>query len=91
MDKFEKCKNCRYYLEHYVKGLNYYHAIGGHCINKPLNENKRRNRYELVEHCEYWESDEIKKLERKENIINTLRHMETHLSDIVQLLKDDIK
>ncbi len=34
VEKNEKiCKNCKYYLEHYIKEETFLLPIGGHCIN----------------------------------------------------------
>ena len=32
------CKNCRYYIGHFVKSGSYLLTSGGHCINDTLNE-----------------------------------------------------
>ena len=60
----KKCTNCRYYIQHYLKGdTGYYAGYWGHCIND-ANRRKRKPR----EICELWEDMAIREIKRKKTI-----------------------
>lgn len=88
--KYEKCLTCKYFLQHYVvDNSTFIKTNCGHCTNRQLNDSRVRNKYVLHENCEFWESNEEKKAERRENIKEVLANMEEHLSEIVSILKGD--
>lgn len=89
MEQERKCKHCRYYVAHYIKKETRYFPIGGYCINRTLIESRKRDKYRLQDDCGYWESEEIRKAERKEYIKETLRDMEEHLKQIAMILEED--
>ena len=69
----KSCKNCRYYLQHYIKyNTQFVNVCCGHCIN-PNFKNSRKTR--PLELCGFWENIEIKKEERKKSIKQTLEFM----------------
>ena len=81
------CGNCRYYLEHYIKqNTNYRKILCGHCTNRNYFDGRKKR---PLETCEYWETVEIKKEERKKRIKETLEFMAESLNQIVLILKDD--
>lgn len=89
-DEYEQCKNCKFFLQHYVKSRASFHRIRcGHCINRQLNSNKRSRKYDLHKNCEYWEPNQEVKEERRELIKSTLRNMEEYLLEMLLVLKDD--
>lgn len=83
------CENCRFFIAEYVKHDTCLVQIGGHCGNWELNIIRRRNQFKLEENCGFWQIKEDKKVKRKENIFTVLKNMESHLSDIAIILKDD--
>ena len=87
--KEKSCRNCKSYLEHYIKRNCSYVAIGGHCINRELNAKQSKYRYRLHDNCEYWESDDSKKAERREDIKTVLNEMNERLRQIKLILEDD--
>lgn len=89
MKEEQECKNCRYYLEHYVKSGSRYLPIGGHCVNCALAESRKRDKYRLQPNCGHWEPAELQKAERHNRIKDTLRRMEEHLAEIAAILQDD--
>ncbi len=94
-EKQEKCcKNCRYFLQHYVKGKTYstyFSAVEcGHCICGDVS-NKDRKTVPNVKNCIFWEPGEIQKEERKESILSVLRSMAAHIRQIAFILKEDEK
>lgn len=86
MKQFEKCKSCKFYLEHYVIIGTKFHPIGGHCINRELYNPRKRKNYELIENCEHWQINTDVKEKRKESIKETLCYMKEHLSNIEHIL-----
>lgn len=91
MKQIKTCKNCRYYLEHYVKLDSRFETLHeGHCINKDLNGRYIRNKFRLHDNCGYWEADDVRKAERKESIGIILKSMAQRLNEIAVILKDDI-
>ena len=87
----KSCKNCRYYSQHYsIQGTRYNTVCCGHCMNR---DNKKRHckKADPYEVCEYWESVEIQKEERKRSIKETLEFMAERLDEMAEILKDDIE
>ncbi len=88
------CKNCRFFLQHYVKGKTrstYFSAIEcGHCICGDVS-NKERKSVPNVKGCIFWQPMEIQKEERMESILSVLRDMAVHIEQIAFILKEDIK
>lgn len=88
--KYERCESCKHFLQHYIfSGSTFKRTSFGHCINRKLNGSKVKNRYVLRENCEFWESDEGLKAERKESVKSVLADMVTHLAEIADFLRDD--
>ena len=91
--KEKNCRNCRYYIAHFIISHTRYYPITGHCVNDELIQirmkKRERDRYRLQENCGFWEPIEIKKAERREEIKETLRHMEKSLSEIAMILQYD--
>lgn len=92
MEAEKTCKNCRWFLQHYVKGktLSTYFSTTscGHCICRELTL-KERNRVPNVADCRCWQPIEIQKAERLESIEAVLRSMQKHLKQIAFILKED--
>lgn len=88
--KYEKCKTCKFFLQHYIKKNTTFWSINcGHCVNRQLNGPRVKNKYALHQNCEFWESGEGNKAERLENIKEVLRDIKKHLNEIAIILKDD--
>lgn len=83
------CKNCKYYVEHYVVILTRFHPIGGHCINKALYNPRKKNPWGLHDNCGYWEDNDSVKAERRNKIKKVLRDIEEHLYYIKEILNKD--
>ena len=81
----KNCRNCRYFLQHYVKHKRYILKVEcGSC--------KKRHRLkcgELRKNCDKWEPIEIQKEERRKSIKETLQNMEKSLEDIKLILQSD--
>lgn len=82
----EKCKSCKYYLEHYVLKGTCFRPIGGHCINRELYNPRKQNNQELIENCDHWEINTEVKEKQKENIRDLLSLIKGHLYNIEQML-----
>ena len=90
VEKNEKiCKNCKYYLEHYIKEETFLLPIGGHCINRELNGRYAKNKFQLHENCSYWERAESLKELRRKCIKEKLERMQKSLEEIEPILKDE--
>ena len=84
-EEAKSCRNCRYYLKHYIKKNTKYQPIQfGHCANQ---NNPKRTK--SVEVCELWENNEIKMEERRKAIDEVLRDIEKHLSEMAMILNED--
>ena len=89
MEEEKTCKNCRNYAVHYVKVDNYLLQLStGHCANVKLFP-RIKDRNKIVSNCQFWESIEIQKAERKKTIKQVLRDMEKSLRDIEAILQSD--
>ena len=91
--KEKVCKNCRYYLAHYIiRGVRYL-AAGGQCMNEDLMKmhipKREREGYRFKGNCALWEPIAIQKAERRENIKETLKAMQKSLSEIAMILQND--
>ena len=88
--EYEQCESCRYFLQHYIKkNTSFQRTRCGHCVNRQLNGSRVRKKYELHKNCEYWESNERQKEERREHIKEVLKDIEKHLNEIAIILKND--
>lgn len=89
MEEEKNCKNCGYYIQHYVKCDAYILSIEcGHCAKKlvtiPSGEGVK-----LKKPCDYWTPQENKKEKRRKMIKAVLRDMEKSLEDIKIILQSD--
>lgn len=85
----QTCVNCKYYLQHYVKGNSVFRAIAcGHCIHRDLARRAKRN-VPFISDCEYWESIELQVAERRDKTVEILRDVCNHLEQIAQILEED--
>ncbi len=81
----KNCKNCRYFLQHYVKHKRYILKVEcGHCLKR-----YRLKCGECRKNCESWEPIAIQKEERRKSIKALLRDMEKSLEDIKLILQSD--
>ena len=85
----KECKNCKYYVEHYVIISTRFYPIGGHCINDKLYNPHKKNPRALHENCDYWENNAGEKTERRKNIEEVLRSIDNHLYYIKNILEKD--
>ena len=85
------CDNCRYYVYRYIKKNACFLRVNGCCTHSELKDTLAKKKYSWRGdgECDRWESVEIVKAERKKTILETLRDMEKHLSEIAFILKDD--
>ena len=83
------CRNCRYYLEHYIKSEQSLFTIDGHCINSEIRKKYPPAKFSLRETCECWEPMQIQIEERKQSICYVLKRMQENLEEIALILKDD--
>lgn len=81
------CKNCKYYVPHYIKRGSQLREVIGHCTKKTYPK-RYRGAYILHNTCEEWKEKEPQ-IDCKREIIKTLENMEKHLADIALLLQDD--
>lgn len=90
MQDKKDCKNCKYYIEHYVIATNaHFFPIGGHCVHPVVFNLRGKKRYETRENCEHWEINKELKEKRRKRIKEVMRDMETHLLHISQILDID--
>ena len=87
----KSCKNCKFYVEHYIKRRYELSSIGGHCANEQLNSRRSKNRGKLFENCGYWQPDDEAKAARYLSIEQCINKMRRHLEQIAVILKDDKK
>ena len=83
------CRNCRYYLEHYIKSEQSLFTIDGHCINSEIRKKYPPAKFSLRETCEYWEPMQIQVERQKQTVVAVLKSMQTRLTEIALILKDD--
>ncbi len=90
MEEKKDCKNCGYYVQHYVKQNQYLFMVEcGHCVNRALFKKFPKEFGKIRENCIYWEPQNTKKEKRRKNIQETLRDMEKSLEDIKIILQSD--
>lgn len=90
MEQEKKCKNCKYFIEHYVKDGTHLLGLGkGHCANSEIPRKIKKNDVQDTHYCEKWESNAELKRENKENIKNVLKSMLSALINIENTLSDD--
>lgn len=79
----KQCKNCKYYLAHYIKYNAQLRQIGGQCFNPQV---KAANPESA---CELWESNQAEKEQREQSIYSAIVDMRNKLEEIAMILKDD--
>lgn len=84
----KNCKNCKFYVEHYILLSTHYHPIGGHCINENIYPYKK-NSEAAYDNCAYWQSGEDKNDKVKKDVNKALQDIEVHLSHIASILNND--
>ena len=91
MEQEEKiCKNYRYYMRHYIYAHTFFMGLSeGHCLKHKNFGKRSNNKFEINDTCENWESDEIRKIKTKEDILIKLEKMCENISYIAQILKED--
>ncbi len=87
--KMSVCKNCRFYIEHFIKRGYCLFPIEGHCINDNIRRTYSYTGFHLRETCEYWEPMQIQVERRKQTVFAVLKSMQTRLTEIALILKDD--
>ena len=87
----KSCKNCKFYVAHYIKRRYELSAIGGHCVNEELRPKRLKDRGKLFENCEHWQPDDEVKTARYLSIEQCINKMRRHLEQIAAILKDDKK
>ena len=89
----QTCDNCKFFLVHYIKCGNgtFITTSSGHCVNRNRAFKQSDRIVRIYRTCELWEPVEIKIQERKCSIIKRIEYMESHLSQIKQILKEDCK
>ena len=85
----KSCKNCKYYVPHYVKHSTFFLEVDGHCRNQKLRRCNSKVSWALRENCKHWEQKEEKKEERRKAITETLQSMEKSLREIKAILQSE--
>ena len=79
--KTNKCKNCRFYSEHYALRLTYFTKTNhGNC-------SKNRRTVNQTENCEFFQSNEIKEATREKALIARLEFALECIHEITQIMK----
>ena len=87
MDKIKNCQNCKYFLQHYIKGKKHFTTVmHGHCSREKL-KSKYRIRYLDETACDFWQPAELREQERQKSINSELHSIAKQLEEIVLLLK----
>ena len=57
MEQEEKiCKNCRYYMRHYIYAHTFFMGLSeGHCLKHKNFGKRSNNKFEINDTCENWE------------------------------------
>lgn len=87
----KNCKNCRYYRAHYGLDLygSFYLLPEGHCVSGKLPQRTADKILSRNGVCEYWEPEEKRVRERKENIAVVIQKMKDQLDQIAIALVTD--
>lgn len=85
MNKINKCKNCKYFIQHYAKKTNKFKSVGyGHCLCR----NKRSGVAHMPDDtaCKSWEQAEPNEEKRQTIISDTLDNIYTILKELTEIL-----
>ena len=89
-DQENTCENCKYFVQYYIKKKTIFYAtFKGYCSNSEILKIQKRKPFVMRKNCEYWESDESVKAERRQHIKHVLRNMCKQIHEIEMILKDD--
>lgn len=87
MEEKRCCKNCKYYIAHYIKEKMRFKSISGHCVNT---KKSGRHMYKIImgsNLCEYWEQKEI--FDTSKSIRETIFEISDQLTKILEVLENE--
>lgn len=82
----KNCKNCKYFVTHYILVGTKFLEAGGHCKNEALFRFRDKNLFVSKSLCKYWEMTGNKIDNAQKSIEQVLREMESHLFCIKNIL-----
>lgn len=85
--KENNCKTCKYYAEHYVIISTRFYPIGGHCKNKNNYHPHKKQPRAIPKNCTEWESNQEERAQKKKNIVEALKSIDEHVSQIAEILR----
>lgn len=89
MSYIKDCDNCKHLIRHYIlTGNRYMPLSSGHCGNRKLIKQRRKNVYRLQENCPYWEQRQDEIAEKAESIENEIAFMRRNLDQILNILQN---
>lgn len=82
MEEEKTCKNCNYYVPHYIMVQENFNPIIGHCVHEKFY--RKTQKFKLQTNCSAWRERE--KQNNKARIKASIERMERHLRDIKNIL-----
>ena len=85
MNETKNCKNCKYFLQYYIKKRKkFVTAWGGRCINRHKRKDIERKPEDAA--CAYWEQAEPNDEKRQNTISELLQKVYEQLNELTQVL-----
>ena len=88
MDKEKICKNCVHYQKHYSIYKTRLKEVGGRCLHDKIYPYYHHRKFVARTDCQYWQSGETVRDERRDGIIKEICAIKRTLSDIALILKN---
>lgn len=79
------CRNCIYYMPHYILSGFQYRAIDGHCLNTNL-PFRTRHRLCLKGGCSFWEEKQKDIVSEAKSIKEIISLMQVRLDELLSIL-----
>ncbi len=89
MSYIKDCDNCKHLIRHYILTFNRYMPLSyGHCGNRELAQQRRKDKHRLQGNCPYWEQRQDEIAEKAESIKDEIAFMRRNLDQILNILQN---
>lgn len=89
-EEIKNCDNCCFFKRYYIKYETCYRESGlGRCVCPEVKNTLVRKKFKERADCKFWRPLKPEKQKNIQNIKDVLRHMESHLADIMEFLKNE--
>ncbi|MDE7380193.1 MAG: hypothetical protein K2N14_03980 [Clostridia bacterium] len=89
MEDIKCCKNCKFYIAHYIKEKRRFKTICGHCTNNQKSVRFKSKTIMPCDLCEYWEHNNNKTIEQSNSVRAVIFEIHEQLTKILEILENE--